>query len=316
MQGLIISARILVMNRTCLALRTMVFLFTLTQVTACKKTAAVQNNTTLAPAIVTGLKSTLPSLLKESSGLCYTDGNLWSFGDSGNLNAIFKIDTATGAIVQIVILANQPNVDYEDITADSLYIYVGDTGNNYGDRKDLRVLRIKKSDINSKDFQQNIHADAINFSYADQTDFTSNNNTNFDCEAITSIGKYLYLFSKNRGDLQTRCYKMPKDTGTYSLTPIATFNSNGKITDATYNPTTKELALLGYMNQKKASFIWFFNDYNGDDFFSGTAKRYTIGDVNKDWQTEGLAYITGKRLMLSCETSTSHPASLYFVEKQ
>ena len=304
------------MNMTHLTMRTVVMLIILAQLNACKKTESEQNSITPEKNIVTGLKSTLPSVLKESSGLCYTDGSLWTFGDSGNLNAIYKIDTATGAIVQIVILANQPNVDYEDITADSLYIYVGDTGNNYGDRTDLKVLRIKKSDIASTAFELNIQADVINFSFADQKDFTSNDNTNFDCEAITSIGKFLYLFSKNRGDLETRCYKLPKDTGTYSLTPIATFNSNGKITDASYNPSTKELALLGYMNQKKASFIWFFNDYNGDDFFSGIAKRYTIGDINKDWQTEGLAYITANRFMLSCETSTSHPAALYFVEKK
>lgn len=304
------------MNTNNLAARIAIVLFITTHLNACKKSSVAQNTLPPAAPIVTGLKSTLPSVLKESSGLCYTDGNLWSFGDSGNLNAIYKIDTATGAILQIVILANQPNVDYEDITADSLYIYVGDTGNNDGDRKDLKVLRIKKSDLSSNDFQLNVQADAINFSYSDQTDFTANSNTNFDCEAITSIGNYLYLFSKNRGDLQTRCYKLPKDTGTYNLTPITTFNSNGKITDATYNPITKELALLGYMNKEKASFIWFFNSYANDAFFSGTAKRCTIGDVNKDWQTEGLAYITSNRLMLSCETSASHPASLYYVQKQ
>ena len=97
----------------------------------------------------------------------------------------------------------------------------------------MSILRIKKADIEKSPGIVNVKADAINFSYTDQKDFEPNTNTNFDCEAMASIGNYLYLFSKDRGDLQTRCYKLPKDTGTYSIAPIATFNTDGKVTDAT-----------------------------------------------------------------------------------
>jgi len=158
---------------------------------------------------------------------------LWSFGDSGNLNGIYRIDSASGAILQVVVITNFPNVDYESITADATYIYVGDAGNNDGNRTDLKILRIKKADIAKSPGIVNVKADAINFSYTDQKDFEPNTNTNLDCEAMASIGNYLYLFSKDRGDLQTRCYKLPKDTGTYSIAPIATFNTDGKVTDAT-----------------------------------------------------------------------------------
>jgi hypothetical protein len=284
---------------------------------SCKKTTGTTSPEPLPAADITiGLKAALPSVLKESSGLCFTGGNLWSFGDSGNLNAIYSIDSATGAVLQVVIIKNFPNVDYEAMTADSACIYVSDAGNNYGDRRDLKILRIKKADIVKGPNIVSVEADAINFTYADQKDFEPNTNTNFDCEAIASIGSYLYLFSKDRGDLQTRCYRLAKDTGTYSIAPIATFNSGGKVTDAAYNPTTNELALLGYMNKDRDSFIWFFNGYTGDNFFSGSTKRENIGSANVDWQTEGLTYISGNRLLLSCETSTSHLASLYFVQKQ
>jgi hypothetical protein len=256
------------------------------------------------------LKSLLPAVLKESSGLCYTDGNLWTFGDSGNPPDLYKIDTATGAVLQTVAITNYPNVDWEDITADSTFIYVGDFGNNYGDRKDLKILRIRKADLATTTSNIEVTAEAINFSYNDQTDFTSNGNTNFDCEAVIIVHGYLYLFSKDRGDLKTRCYQVSAIPGNYQLTPISTFDSQGKITAAAYNPQTKEIALLGYMNNKIQSFIWLLNGYATNQFFNGTVKRINIG-TQADWQTEGLDYISPDRLFISCESSASHGASLY-----
>ena len=236
---------------------------------SCKKNNG--NNATIdvqpdGPVTVT-LRNPLPAVLHESSGVCYTDGNCWTFGDSGNLNGIYKIDTATGAVKQIVIVQNFSNTDWEDITADSLYIYVGDFGNNDGNRKDLKVIRIKKSDLNTSASPISVNADAINFSYADQTDFSTNSNTNFDCEALVSIDTSLYIFTKDGGDLQTRCYQLPKDTGTYSVLPISTFNTQGKITSAAYNSVTKELALGGYMDKKIFPFIWFFKKFAKNNFF-------------------------------------------------
>ena len=161
--------------------------------------------------LVTGLKFNLPAVLKESSGLCYTEGNLWSFGDSGNPNAIYQIDATTGAVIQAVTITNYPNIDWEDITSDSLYIYVGDFGNNFGDRKDLRIS--KKNDLKDTSPDLVVNAEAINFSYGDQTGFNSNENTNFECGALVGVAGSLYVFTKDRDDLKTRCYKMPTAAG-------------------------------------------------------------------------------------------------------
>ena len=261
------------------------------------------------------LKCILPAVLKETSGLCYTENSIWSFGDGGNPSAIYKIDSTSGAILQTVIIVNYPNIDWEDITSDSLYLYIEDMGNNDGNRKDLKILRINKTDLIAGPSSINVTAEAINFSYADQFDFTSNNNTNFDCEALVAVQNYLYAFTKDGGDLKTRCYKIPKIPGTYSISPISSFNVDGKITAAAYNSATGELALLGYMNKKIGSFIYFFNDYQNDDFFAGSAARVSIGSLTIDWQTEGLDYISNNRLLMSCETSNSHLASLYSVQK-
>ena len=256
----------------------------------------------------------LPSILHESSGLCFTDGNLWSFGDSGNPNQIFKIDTITGSILQTVTIQNFGNEDWEDITADSAYIYIGDFGNNDGKRKDLKILRIKKSDINPVMTQVTLNADAINFLYADQQNFKSNNNSNFDCEAVVSIQDSLYLFSKDDGDFQTRCYQLSKIPGSYSISPISTFDTKGKITSAAFNPVTKELALGGYASEKKFPFIWFFKNYGTHNFFEGEKIQLPLTTNPDPWQTEGLDYETTNRMFLSCESTPNISASLYTVQ--
>jgi hypothetical protein len=261
-----------------------------------------------------GLKFVLPRILKESSGLCYTDGNLWTFGDSGNPNEIFKIDSSTGSILQTVQIENFQNIDWEDITADSSYIYIGDFGNNSGNRTDLKIIRIKKSDLNVSDALIKVQGEAIRFSYADQINFAKASSTDYDCESVISVGNFLYLFTKDGIDLKTRSYKISNQPGIYVVSPISSFDTKGKLTAAAYNPVTKEIALLGYMNKKEDSFIWFLNEYPKDNFFGGNKVKITIG-TNRDWQTEGLDYISGSRLFMSCETSKSQAASLYFVRK-
>ncbi len=270
---------------------------------------------TLPDAVSVGLKALLPVELTETSGLCSTDGAMWSFGDSGNPNVLYKIDTATGAILQKVTVANYANIDWEDITADDNYIYLGDVGNNLGFRRDLKVLRIKKADLKSGAAQLTVNAEAINYSYADQTDFSFNNKTNFNCEALIAVGDSLYLFTKDGSDLLTRCYSLAKQPGTYTISPIATFNTEGKITAAAYNTSTKELALLGYEAGITNSFIWFFDEYKNNLFFTGKSKKLVIGTATQDWQTEALEYVSPSRLMMSCEKSNAHVQSLYYVQK-
>jgi len=108
---------------------------------------------------------------------------------------------------------------------------------------------------------------------------------------------------------------LPKSPGTYAVSPVSNFDVGGKITDAAYNTVTGELALLGYMDQKANSFIWFFSKYEGDHFFADSSYRVTIGRSSDEWQTEGLAYVSPTRLLLSCETTPAHAASLYSIQK-
>ena len=266
--------------------------------------------------LTSNLKVNIPSV-SENSGIEWINGNLYTFGDSGNPPSIFKLDTVTGNIKQTIRLTNYDNTDWEDITVDADYLYIGDFGNNDGLRKDLRILKIPKSQfINDTNAKVSLTAEAINFSYADQSSFEKDKNTNFDCEAFISCGDSLYLFTKNRGDFKTRVYSLPKIQGTYKVSPYTNYNVNGKITGADYNAKTKEVILVGYMNGSKSSFIWYLNDFKGTNFFSGNKRRLEMGNSNTAWQTEGIAFYNetkNGRIYISNEAKET-PAGIYMAD--
>ncbi len=80
-----------------------------------------------------------------------------------------RIDPASGQITNKFPLGEMENTDWEDIAQDENYIYLGDIGNNSGNRKDLHILRISKNSI----LKDTPKIDIISFSYPDQTDFTA-----------------------------------------------------------------------------------------------------------------------------------------------
>jgi hypothetical protein len=261
--------------------------------------------------IPTTFRAAMSSAIPESSGLVYTNGKLWTHNDSGNPSTFFSIDTANGNTLQTVTVDNFPNTDWEDITADSNYIYLSDCGNNNGDRTDLKILKIAKSDIGSS-ASVHLNAQAISVAYSDQTVFTNSSTHNYDCESVISIGNTLYLFTKDRGDLQTRVYRVPKTPGTYTISPYTSYNVNGLICGADYDPIKKEVALVGYFKGHLNSFMWILNDFQNDSFFSGNKRRIEIGD-GSEWQTEGICYRGTGKLFISCESAGQYANSSLFV---
>lgn len=262
------------------------------------------------PKAVYELKTYINNQISESSGLIFTDGKLWTHNDSGGQPALFSIDTISGLVKQTVIIDNFPNIDWEDITADSNYLFIGDFGNNSGTRRDLKVLKIPKVLIGDTPLVH-IKAQAIQFSYSDQMDFTANPQTNFDCEAFLAKDSSLFLFSKNKGDGYSRVYQLPKNPGTYTINPFGSFNVKGKICGAAYNPLTKTVALIGYEDSDIRSFVWLFNNYNDSDFFLGSKKRILIGSNLVKWKTEAITFRSRSRVFFSCEKSPKKLAAIF-----
>ena len=246
----------------------------------------------------------LSTKVNETSGLIWFANGVWTHNDSGGEAAIYKLDSETGTIIQTVFIANGQNIDIEDIAQDDEYIYVGDFGNNYGTREDLIIYKLKKSEI-SEEPELSVIAEFITFKYLDQNNFNKKNRTNnFDCEAVISRGDYLYLFTKNWVNQETKCYKLPKEAGNYELDVFQQFNIRGLITGADFNLAKQNLILLGYENF--IPFAWLIWDFKDDYFFGGNKKRVDFPYI-QGAQTEGICFQNSEDILISCEASFYEP---------
>jgi hypothetical protein len=251
-------------------------------------------NVTLTPKLNANLNSTV----NETSGLIWWNKQVWTHNDSGGQPAIYSIDDSTGEILKTVTLTNATNIDWEDIAQDNKFIYIGDFGNNVnGNRKNLKIYRVKKTDVKSKTA---VIASVINFSYDDQTDFTptGSNNTNFDCEALIAYGDSLFLFSKDWIDNKTRSYKLPKLPGTYTATKIGELNVQGLITGAEIIADKRVIVLTGY-SAAVAPFIYLLYDFTGNHFFDANKRKATLNQSFT--QVEGICSVTDKKFYISNE---------------
>lgn len=245
-------------------------------------------------------KGRLSDTIHETSGLAYWNGMLWTHNDDGD-TTLYAIDTLDGHIIRRVPIKGVINHDWEEITQDSAFFYIGDFGNNgNGDRKNLVVLKIAKADLSGSGA---VSAQQIHFSYSDQTDFsgTGNNNTDFDCEAFVAAGDSLYLFTKQWVSRKSKIYALSKIPGTYSIHAKNEYNVDGLITGATWLANKRIVVLSGYKiaGLSMAPFVYLLYDYSGFEFFTGNKRRIELSSAFL--QVEGIASFDGRRFFLSNE---------------
>jgi len=242
----------------------------------------------------------LPATLSETSGLIYTLGGFWTFNDSGGDAKIYKLDTISGDIIQIITISKGANVDWEDIAQDEDHIYVGDFGNNAGNRKDLLIYKLAKADIPVTG-DESVNAEIIAYSYADQDDFTPQFDGNeYDCEAMICFEGNIYLFTKNWLSETTRLYTFPAEPGNHSIWPVDSFDVSGLVTGADYSEGLDQVVLSGYRNYVPFLFLLF--DYHESSLFSGNKRKIQMPGIFGA-QTEGVCFKEGYNAFLSCEES-------------
>jgi hypothetical protein len=249
----------------------------------------------------------LGTSLNESSGILYLNEKIITHNDSQGEAALFEVDSLTGQASRIVVVANAFNNDWEDLAYDDTYIYIGDFGNNSGDRTDLKIYRISQFDYWNTT-NDTVIADTIRFSYSAQTDFTPHlNATNWDCEAMTIIGDSIYLFSKNWNNQKTYVYIFPKSIGNYSLNIRDSLPIQGLITSADFNSISNRLMLVGYT--PFAPFVVEI-DWNTTVPTSQLSRnRYSIS-VPGSIQVEAIAAISGNNYYLTSEAFFGNPSNL------
>jgi len=256
-------------------------------------------------------KFKLTSKIKETSGLIKIDNKLWTLNDSGDKAKIYRINERNGQILKTLNITNAGNYDWEDIAYDDNYVYIGDFGNNRGNRRELKVYKIPRASLRT---QKSVRAEVINFKYNDQKDFSSKpHKNNYDCEAMVAHNDKLYLFSKNWENQKTRLYELSTNAGNQIARYKSTFNIDGMVTGASLNKELDILLLTTYSSLLNVN-IWAFTNYRRGDFFSGNAKRLNFQSPLQA-QVEGVTFTGNYKAYFSSEAFRkyifSFDASLY-----
>ncbi len=244
----------------------------------------------------------LPSKLSETSGLIEWNNKIWTHNDDTDIN-IYSLDTLNGNVLQTYPLNGAINIDWEEISQDRDFIYIGDFGNNSsGNRTNLKILRIEKNSI----LNNSPIIDTINFSYSNQYDFTASaaNKTDFDCEAFIVVNDSIYLFTKQWISNKTSMYSLPKIPGNHKANLIGTLDVQGLITGAVCIESQRIIALCGYTNILQP-FIYTLYDYSNSDFFGGNKRKITISLPFH--QVEGIATNNGLKFYITNENFVKSP---------
>lgn len=243
----------------------------------------------------------LPTLLRETSGLIAFNGRLITHNDSGNEPLLYEFDQETLEIVRTVTVVGAINTDWEALTQDQDFIYIGDIGNNNGDRTNLNILKIAKTDYQNNTM---VSAETIAFSYEDQINFATTPNSDFDAEALFSFRDVLIVLTKQWQQQGTVAYRIPKDPGTFVAPRLDSNQINGLVTDATYDEASNTLFIVGYSNIL-VPFFGSFNDLNANSLFGGTARKTDL-DIGFT-QVEAITGTSASEFFITSEAFSNPP---------
>jgi len=175
------------------------------------------------------------AIINECSGFFYEEQQLFVINDSGGGAGLYQTTPNDLGFMQTISLIDVSNVDWEAITTTDTDIIIGDVGNNFGNRKDLKMLHFDKTNFA---FQK-----AISLSYANQFDFAPSTTHNFDCEALFIKDHQYHVFTKNRGNTKTNLYTAPVDSNLFILQD--SLEMPAFVTDAYYLASKQLCFLLG-----------------------------------------------------------------------
>ncbi|MFB6317732.1 T9SS type A sorting domain-containing protein [Saccharicrinis sp. FJH54] len=252
----------------------------------------------------------LDNLVSESSGLEIVDGRLISHNDSEGLPELFELDTVSGGIKRTIFLKNASNTDWEAVCSDDDYIYVGDFGNNYGARTNLKIYRLSLDDYLYGD-ADSLMVDTIRFRYADQSTFTAEPYaSDYDAEAFLAFSDSLWIFTKNWRNAKCNIYKLAKTPGEQLAVLRDSFNTFGLITDATYNRYTGKIVLSGYSDEYPM--LISIDGFDRTPLAVKSYSRYKL-DVFQGFSAkiEGIAAVSSEHYLVTSEVSVTGKAALF-----
>ena len=217
----------------------------------------------------------LPKIINETSGLEIQNEVFITHNDSGG-EPILYFFNVNGVITNSIKIGEKSfwkiyNYDWEDITADEDYIFIADTGNNFGNRDNLKIIKVKTNDFSVDGI--------IDVTYKDQETFTKfipRLKHKYDAETLFLIEDKIAILSKDRTNLFTDLYLIDKESNLRDkLESKFTYEVNSLITGGDYNEELSLLALVGY-NSKGNQFLILFEDFSLESLAENKFKKFTV----------------------------------------
>ena len=154
------------------------------------------------------MKYPISSKLSEISGIeNLSNDTFLAINDSGDEPIIYAMNS-DGIIFHKIFITGAKNMDWEDLSSDDDFIYIGDIGNNRNQRKDLVVYRIPLTNLmgyqnidgkGHHNLPDTLKAEPYPLNYPDQISFPpKESRMNFDSEAIAEAEGKLLILSKDR----------------------------------------------------------------------------------------------------------------------
>ena len=227
--------------------------------------------------------------IDETSALEIINGNFLTLNDSGDDPLLYVFDK-NGEILSKNLISGAQNRDWESLASDENFVYIGDIGNNRGNRKDLKIY--------ITDLEFNL-IDSIDFNYNNQSKFKKKKKNKYDAEALVSFNDSLIIFSKNRKKLTTELYFLPKKPGQYSIKPRDSYDVDALITGGDYNSKLDLLALVGYSYSIKKQYLFLFKKFSHNKTKDSIFKKYDIPVTNA--QIEAIKIINEKSFWVTSE---------------
>ena len=199
----------------------------------------------------------LPKVINETSGLEILNEVFITHNDSGGEPSLYFFNL-NGEIINSVKLDEESfwqiyNIDWEDVAADEDYIFIADTGNNFGNRDNLNIIKVKTNDFSVDD--------KIDVAYKDQETFIPRPKHKYDAEALFLIEDKIAMLSKDRSNLFTDLYLIDKESSSRQvLESKVTYDVNSLITGGDFNEELRLLALVSY-NSKGSQYLILFENF-------------------------------------------------------
>ena len=237
----------------------------------------------------------LPKVINETSGLEILNEVFITHNDSGG-EPILYFFNLNGEIINSVKLDEESiwqiyNIDWEDVAADEDYIFIADTGNNFGNRDNLNIIK-----VNTNDFSID---GKIDVAYKDQETFIPRPKHKYDAEALFLIEDKIAMLSKDRSNLFTDLYLIDKESSSRQvLESKVTYDVNSLITGGDYNEELRLLALVSY-NSKGSQYLILFENFSLENLAEKKFRKIKI-PIEKA-QIEGIKIIDNTTFWITSE---------------